>query len=101
MLKLTWRSDVPFFPSRLCAAGVPRRPEADPHGGHEVPGGAASRQPGGSGCSAQDGDPRRGAQTSRRSAAQAEAPGHERPDAVGVLRSRDGVKNVSVSPPAS
>lgn len=30
------------FPSRLCAAGVSRRPEADPHGGDEVPGYATS-----------------------------------------------------------
>lgn len=76
------------FPSRLCAAGLSRRPKADPHGGDEVSGFAASRQPGGSSGSgpAQDGDPDGGGSPPRRPAAQAEAPGHERPDAVGLLK---------------
>lgn len=78
------------FPSRLCAAGVPRCPEADPHGGDEVPGDTAGRHLRSSGDGpAQDGDPHGGGSTSGSATTQAQTPRHERPDALRLLRRRD------------
>lgn len=85
---LTCFSLFVFKPSRLCTAGIPRRPHAQRRGRHEVTGdrpvGRRARRPEGS-RPAQDGDPNGGRAAAGRSPAQAQTARHEHPDALRLL----------------
>lgn len=73
--------------SRLCAAGIPRCPEADPHGGNEVTGHASCGEPCRSGGGpSQNGDPDSGGSTSGSATTQAQTQRHEHPDTLWLLR---------------
>lgn len=84
---LSLKSLLVVFLSRLCSPGVPRRPEAHPHGGDEVPGHSTRRPLPSAGQPPQNGDPERGRPQAGSAATQAQAPRHEHPHAIWILSS--------------